>query len=137
MLVEVYLDEAPLRNEHVEFTASVFCSSAFIVSVIAAAAVYVAMQWLAVASAAGASPKRSRPFQQAPEDPARHHRTLRSQGRSGRGRKKRSPPCSAKLRQALLEKERLAGGRYGCHKKFSHDLKNIPRHPPRSKLDGP
>ncbi|MGE4062180.1 MAG: sensor histidine kinase [Rhodospirillaceae bacterium] len=121
VLVEVYLDEAPLRAQMYNYAQRILFIG-FIVSIIAAAAVYVSLQWLAVhplrrLTAAITS------FQAAPEDPSRIISPSERKDEVGVAEKALAA-MQKELRQALLEKERLAGVGTAVTK-ISHDLKNI------------
>lgn len=121
VLVEVYLDESPLRANMWNYGRRILFIG-FIVSVIAAAAVYVALQWLAVHPLRRLSESITS-FQAAPEDPARI--IVPSNRADEVGLAERALAAMQKeLRQALLEKERLAGVGTAVTK-ISHDLKNI------------
>ena len=121
VLVEVYLDEAPLRMNMWNYGQRILLIG-FIVSVIAAAAVYVAMQWLAVHPLRRLT-EAITSFQQAPEDPARIIEPSDRKDEVGVAEKALAA-MQRELRQALLEKERLAGVGTAVTK-ISHDLKNI------------
>jgi signal transduction histidine kinase len=121
VLVEVYLDEAPLRMNMWSYGQRILLIG-FIVSVIAAAAVYVAMQWLAVHPLRRLT-EAITSFQQAPEDPARIIQPSDRKDEVGVAEKALAA-MQRELRQALLEKERLAGVGTAVIK-ISHDLKNI------------
>jgi signal transduction histidine kinase len=121
VLVEVYLDEAPLRMNMWNYGQRILLIG-FIVSVIAAAAVYVAMQWLAVHPLRRLT-EAITSFQEAPEDPARIIEPSNRKDEVGVAEKALAA-MQRELRQALLEKERLAGVGTAVTK-ISHDLKNI------------
>lgn len=119
--VEVFLDEHPLRDGMWNY-AQRLISIGFIVSIIAAAAVYASLQWLAVYPLRRLT-EAMVSFQRAPEDPARIIQPSDRADEVGVAEKALSA-MQSELRQALLEKERLAGVGTAVTK-ISHDLKNI------------
>lgn len=121
VLVEVYLDESPLRAQMYSSGRRILFIG-FIVSVIAAAAVYVSLQWLAVHPLRRLT-EAITSFQQAPEDPARIIEPSDRKDEVGVAEKALAA-MQQELRQALLEKERLAGVGTAVTK-ISHDLRNI------------
>ncbi|MCA0199707.1 MAG: HAMP domain-containing histidine kinase [Proteobacteria bacterium] len=121
VLVEVYLDESPLRTQMYNYGRRILFIG-FIVSVIAAAAVYVSLQWLAVHPLRRLT-EAITSFQQAPEDPARIIEPSDRRDEVGVAEKALAA-MQRELRQALLEKERLAGVGTAVTK-ISHDLRNI------------
>ena len=121
VLVEVYLDESPLRAQMYRYGERILLIGLF-VSIIAAAAVYVTMQWLAVHPLRRLTESITS-FQAAPEDPARIIEPSRRRDEVGVAEKALAA-MQQELRQALLEKERLAGVGTAVTK-ISHDLKNI------------
>lgn len=121
VVVEVYLDESPLRGNMWAYARRTLFIG-FFVSIVAAAAVYVSLQWLAVhplrrLTAAIIS------FQESPEDSARIVEPSRRADEVGVAEQALAA-MQHELRQALLEKERLAGVGTAVTK-ISHDLKNI------------
>lgn len=121
VLVEVYLDESPLRANMWSYGQRILFI-AFIVSIIAAALVYVTLQWLAVRPLRRLT-EAITSFQAAPEDPARIIAPSARKDEVGVAEKALAA-MQHDLRQALLEKERLAGVGTAVTK-ISHDLKNI------------
>lgn len=121
ILVEVYLDEAPLRAQMYNYAQRILVIG-FIVSIIAAAAVYVSLQWLAVHPLRRLTESITS-FQAAPEDPSRIIEPSNRKDEVGVAEKALAA-MQQELRQALLEKERLAGVGTAVTK-ISHDLKNI------------
>lgn len=121
VLVEVYLDEAPLRENMWAYGQRILFIG-FIVSIIAAAAVYVSLQWLAVHPLRRLT-EAITSFQQAPEDPSRIIEPSARKDEVGVAEKALAA-MQRDLRHALLEKERLAGVGTAVTK-ISHDLKNI------------
>jgi len=121
VLVEVYLNEEPLRTNLRNYGKRILFIG-FIVSIFAATAVYVSMQWLAVHPLRRLT-EAITSFQQAPEDPARIIEPSARKDEVGVAEKALAA-MQKELRQALLEKERLAGVGTAVTK-ISHDLKNI------------
>ena len=121
VVVEVVLDGAPLRKEMWTYARRILLISVFI-SLATAAMVYFSLQWLAVwplrrltLSMIG--------FRDAPEDP---HRIITPSDRHDEvGVAERAlAEMQQELREALLQKERLAGVGTAVTK-ISHDLRNI------------
>ncbi len=121
VVVEVYLDESPLRTQMYNYGRRIL-GIGFVVSVIAAAAVYVSLQWLAVHPLRRLT-EAITSFQQAPEDPARIIEPSKRKDEVGVAEQALAA-MQKELRQALLEKERLAGVGTAVTK-ISHDLRNI------------
>lgn len=121
VVVEVFLDEAPLRTNMWNYARRIV-GIGFIVSIIAAAAVYISLQWLAVHPLRRLTDAITS-FQRAPEDPARIIEPSRRADEVGVAERALAA-MQNELRQALLEKERLAGVGTAVTK-ISHDLKNI------------
>jgi signal transduction histidine kinase len=121
VVVEVVLDEGPLQREMWTYARRILFISVFI-SLATAAMVYFSLQWLAVwplrrltLSMIG--------FRDAPEDP---HRVITPSDRHDEvGVAERAlAEMQQELREALLQKERLAGVGTAVTK-ISHDLRNI------------
>lgn len=121
VIVEVFLDEHPLRTNMWNYARRTL-TIGFIVSVVAAAAVFISLQWLAVHPLRRLT-EAITSFQKAPEDPAR---LIEPSGRADEVGVAEAAlrAMQQELRQALLEKERLAGVGTAVTK-ISHDLKNI------------
>lgn len=121
VVVEVVLDEAPLRKEMWAYARRILFISVFL-SLATAAMVYFSLQWLAV------RPLRRLTlsmigFRDAPEDP---HRVITPSGRNDEVgvAEQALSEMQQELRAALLQKERLAGVGTAVTK-ISHDLRNI------------
>ncbi len=121
VVVEVVLDEGPLRREMWVYARRILSVSVFI-SLATAAMVYFSLQWLAVwplrrltLSMIG--------FRDAPEDP---HRVITPSDRHDEVgvAEQALAEMQQELRAALLQKERLAGVGTAVTK-ISHDLRNI------------
>jgi signal transduction histidine kinase len=121
VVVEVVLDEAPLRNAMWVYARRILFISVFL-SLATAVMVYFSLQWLAV------RPLRRLTlsmigFRDAPEDP---HRVITPSGRNDEVgvAEQALSEMQQELREALLQKERLAGVGTAVTK-ISHDLRNI------------
>lgn len=121
VVVEVYLDESPLRTNMWVYARRTLLIGLF-VSIIAAAAVYVSLQWLAVRPLRRLTDAITS-YQAAPEDPSRVIEPSRRADEVGVAEQALAA-MQQDLRHALLEKERLAGVGTAVTK-ISHDLKNI------------
>jgi len=118
---EVFLDEQPLRTAMWDYARRVLIIG-FFVSIVAATAVFVSLHWLAVRPLRRLSEAITY-FQRAPEDPSRIIEPSRRADEVGVAEKALAA-MQQELRQALLEKERLAGVGTAVTK-ISHDLRNI------------
>ena len=121
VVVEVVLEEAPLRDAMWIYAQRILFLSVFI-SLATAAMVYGSLQWLAVRPLRRLTLSMIN-FRQAPEDP---HRIIAPSDRDDEvGVAERAlSEMQQELREALLQKERLAGVGTAVTK-ISHDLRNI------------
>jgi signal transduction histidine kinase len=121
VVVEVVIDERPLRDAMLEY-AERLSISVFVISIIAAALVYASIQWLAVRPLRRLTAGMTR-FQNAPEDP--RNIIVPSPRHDEVGVAEQAlADMQRELRSALLQKARLAGVGTAVTK-ISHDLKNI------------
>lgn len=121
VIVEVILEEAPLRYALVDYGFRIFFLSLFI-SIVTAALVYFSIQWLAVRPMRRLTDNMIT-FQQAPEDADRVMRPGDRRDEVGVAERALAD-MQDELRNALTQKERLAAVGTAVTK-VSHDLKNI------------
>jgi len=121
VVVEVLLDEKPLRAEMWAYGGRLFGVS-LVISLITAALVYVSLQWLLV----GPMRRLTQGMIKFREDPADATRVIKpARRRDELGQAERELAMMQEtVRQALLEKERLAA-LGAAVTKINHDLKNI------------
>ena len=121
VVVEVVLDEGPLRREMWIYARRILFISVFI-SLATAAMVYFSLQWLAVWPLRRLTLSMIS-FRDAPEDP---HRVITPSDRHDEVgvAEQALAEMQQELRTALLQKERLAGVGTAVTK-ISHDLRNI------------
>src|SRR6185312_3118218 len=121
VVVEVVLEEEPLRDAMWDYAKRTLLLGLFI-SIATAGMVYGTLQWLAVHPLRRLT-ENMIAFREAPEDP---HRIIQTTGRHDEvGVAERAlAEMEKQLREALLQKERLAGVGTAVTK-ISHDLKNI------------
>lgn len=121
VVVEVVLEERPLRNELWNYFNRLLVISIFI-SVTTAALVYAALQWLSVRPLRRLTASMIA-FQKDPQDPRRVITPEVRDDEVGTAEQALAD-MQQRLRALLLEKERLAGVGFAVIK-ISHDLKNI------------
>lgn len=121
VIVEVILEEEPLRHALIDYGVRIFVLSLFI-SVVTAALVYFSIQWLAVRPMRRLTANMIN-FQQAPEDAARIMQPGARTDEVGIAERALAA-MEQELRNALTQKQRLAAVGTAVTK-VSHDLKNI------------
>lgn len=121
VIVEVILEEEPLRFALIDYGVRIFALSLFI-SIVTAALVYFSIQWLAVRPMRRLTANMIR-FQQAPQDPDRIMQPGDRTDEVGVAQRALAT-MQNELRNALTQRERLAAVGTAVTK-VSHDLKNI------------
>ncbi len=121
VVMEVVLDEEPLRDAMWDYAVRIFYLSIFI-SVTAAALVYASLQWLAVRPLRRLTASMVN-FHKAPEDSARIIVPSNRDDEVGVAEHALAA-MQGQIRASLMQKERLAGVGTAVTK-ISHDLKNI------------
>lgn len=121
VIVEVILEEKPIRFALIDYGVRIFVLSLFI-SVVTAALVYFSIQWLAVRPMRRLTANMIR-FQQAPQDADRIMKPGDRTDEVGVAERALAA-MESELRNALTQKERLAAVGTAVTK-VSHDLKNI------------
>lgn len=122
VLVDAVFDERPLRSEMWDYTLRYFIAVSLFISTSTAALVYIALQWLAVRPLRKLTASMTG-FQMAPEDPRSVIYPSARKDEVGVAERTLAT-MQHELREALLQKERLAGVGTAVTK-ISHDLKNI------------
>lgn len=120
--VDVIFDERPLRSEMWDYTLRYFLAVSLFISTSTAALVYISLQWLAVRPLRKLTASMTG-FQRAPEDPRSVIDPSTRKDEVGVAERTLAT-MQHELREALLQKERLAGVGTAVAK-ISHDLKNI------------
>lgn len=121
VIIEVVLEEQPLRDELWTYFRNLLVLSIFI-SVTTAALVYASLQWLAVRPLRKLTANMIS-FQADPQDPRRIITPLQRSDEVGTAELALAD-MQQQIRALLFEKERLAGVGFAVTK-ISHDLKNI------------
>jgi signal transduction histidine kinase len=121
VVVELLLDEAPLRDEMWNFGGRLLGVS-IVISLITAALVYVSLQWLLVAPMRRLTQGMIK-FREDPQDASRVIEPAKRRDEVGQAQRELAAMQEA-LRQALNQKERLAALGTAVTK-INHDLRNI------------
>lgn len=122
VVVDVIFDERPLRSEMWDYTLRYFLAVSLFISTSTAALVYISLQWLAVRPLRKLTASMTG-FQMAPEDPRSVIHPSARKDEVGVAERTLAT-MQHELREALLQKDRLAGVGTAVAK-ISHDLKNI------------
>ena len=121
VVVELLLDERPLRGEMRSFGGRLFGVS-IVISLITAALVYLSLQWLLVAPMRRLTQGMIK-FREDPQDASRVIEPAKRRDEVGQAQRELAAMQEA-LRQALVQKERLAALGIAVTK-INHDLRNI------------